>query len=158
MKETLIQVYEDISYDINTIWDESYEVVDNRVEKIESVLSFFNKNEDVKEELIEIIKYYVYRLYEELNKGGNKMDKKVYLIKWEESYEGGLYSSGVSYVFDALEKAKTMLEEIKKDIIDNSEREDITDLIHNNLYGEGFKVDYLDNDYESYEIFEMEVK
>ena len=69
MKETLIQVYEDISYDINTIWDESYEDVDNRVEKIKSVLSFFNKKEDVKEEFIEIIKYYVYRLYEELNKG-----------------------------------------------------------------------------------------
>ena len=39
------------------------------------------------------------------------MNKKVYLIKWEESYESGLYSSGVSYVFDALEKAKTMFEE-----------------------------------------------
>lgn len=85
------------------------------------------------------------------------MNKKVYLIKWEESYESGLYSSGISYVFDTLEKAKTMLEEIKKDIIDNSDREDIADLINNNLYGEGFKVDYLDNDYESYEIVEMEV-
>lgn len=86
------------------------------------------------------------------------MNKKVYLIKWEESYESGLYSSGINYVFDTLEKAKTMLEKIKQDIIDNSEREDIKELIHNFIYDEGFKVDYLDNDYDSYEIVEMEVQ
>lgn len=82
---------------------------------------------------------------------------KVYLIKWEESYEGGRYDSGISYAFDTLEKAKKMLEEIKEDIINDSDREDIKDLIHNDLYGEGFNVDYLDDDYESYEIIEMEV-
>lgn len=86
------------------------------------------------------------------------MNKKVYIIQWEESYESGRYESGISYVFDTLEKAKTMLEEIKKDIISSSDREDITDLIDDFMYDNGFKVDYLDNDYESYEIIEMEVE
>lgn len=86
------------------------------------------------------------------------MNKKVYIMKWEESYENGLYSSGISYVFDTLDKAKEMLEEIKQDIIDNSDRDDIKNLIHGYLYNSGFSVDYLDNDYESYEIIEMEVK
>lgn len=83
---------------------------------------------------------------------------KVYIIKYEESYEGGLYESGICYVFDTLEKAKTMLKQIKEDIIENSDREDIKDMIHDNIYGDGFKVDYLGYDYDSYEIIEMEVK
>ena len=51
-----------------------------------------------------------------------------------------------------------MLKQIKEDIIENSDREDIKDIIHDNIYGDGFKVDFLDNDYDSYEIIEMEVK
>lgn len=86
------------------------------------------------------------------------MNKKVYIIKWEDSDSSGSYSSGISYVFDTLDKAKEMLEEIKQDIIENSDRDDIKSLIHGYLYNSGFTVDYLDNDYESYEIIETEVK
>lgn len=40
---------------------------------------------------------------------------KVYVISFKDEYENGEYESGVSYVFDTLEKAKDMLEIIKKD-------------------------------------------
>ena len=42
---------------------------------------------------------------------------KVYVIRYEDLW-GDKYSSGVSYVFDTLEKAEIMLEEIKKDEIE----------------------------------------
>ena len=64
-KDKLLQIYQDIDYDINTIWDNSYEDYDYRTDLIKSILSFFNGNNEVKEELLELIKYYVYRLYEE---------------------------------------------------------------------------------------------
>ena len=66
MEEKLMQIYSDISYDINSVWDDSYEDVDDRIDTIKSILSFFNNNNEAKEELITIIKYYVYRLYEDI--------------------------------------------------------------------------------------------
>ena len=81
---------------------------------------------------------------------------KVYVIRYEESCSGE-YFSGVSYVFNTLEKAKIMLEEIKKDIICSSEREDIKDIIHDLITENGFIVDYIE-DYDKYVIEEIEVQ
>ncbi|MBQ6628565.1 MAG: hypothetical protein IJI98_11180 [Methanosphaera sp.] len=64
-KDKLLQIYQNIDYDINTVWDDSYEDYDYRTDLIKSILSFFDGNKEVKEELLELIKYYVYRLYEE---------------------------------------------------------------------------------------------
>ena len=47
---------------------------------------------------------------------------KVFIIRYEDMCSGE-YSSGVCYVFNTMEKAKIMLEEIKKDIICESEME-----------------------------------
>jgi hypothetical protein len=80
---------------------------------------------------------------------------KVYIIRYEDLCSGE-YSSGISYVFDSIEKARTMLEEIKKDEICSSERDDMVDLIHDLMYSEGFIIDYI-SDYSKYEIVEMEV-
>ena len=81
---------------------------------------------------------------------------KVYIIRYE-CLASGEYSSGISYVFNSLEKAKIMLEEIKKDEICSSEREDIKDLIHDLVYDNGFIIDYID-DYDKYVIEELEVQ
>ena len=63
--EILKEIYHDIDYDINGVWDDSIEDDYDFVGKIESVLSYIN-NKYVKDEIIEIIKHYVYRYYEEL--------------------------------------------------------------------------------------------
>lgn len=81
---------------------------------------------------------------------------KVYVITYEELCSGEYYS-GLSYVFDTKEKANIMLEEIKKDIICSSEREDIKDLIHDLVTENGFIVDYI-YDYDKYIIEEIEVQ
>lgn len=65
MKEKLLEIYKDIDYDINTIWEDTYEDYDYRTDLIKSILSYFKNDNEVKEELLELIKYYVYRLYEE---------------------------------------------------------------------------------------------
>lgn len=80
----------------------------------------------------------------------------VYVITYEECCSGE-YHSGLCYVFDTFEKANIMLEEIKKDIICESEREDIKDLIHDLITENGFIVDYI-NDYDKYIIEEIEVQ
>ena len=82
--------------------------------------------------------------------------EKVYVIRYEELCSGE-YSSGTSYVFDSLEKAKTMLEEIKKDEICSNDRIDIKNLIHDLITEEGFIIDYID-DYTKYVIEEMRVE
>ena len=43
------------------------------------------------------------------------MESKVYIIIYKDETYNGEYYSGVSYVFNTMEKAKTMLETIKKD-------------------------------------------
>lgn len=63
--EKLNEIYNDINYDINTVWDDTYEDDYDRIATIKSVLSFFQNNNEVKDELIDIIKYYVFRFYEE---------------------------------------------------------------------------------------------
>lgn len=83
---------------------------------------------------------------------------KVYIIRYEE-LSSGEYSSGISYVFDTLEKAEDMLEEIKDCEIghyaDNGR--DIKDLVHDLITENGFIIDFID-DYTKYVIEEMEVK
>ena len=81
---------------------------------------------------------------------------KVYIIRYEDLCNND-YSSGVMYAFDSLEKAEIMLEEIKKDEISSSEREDFKDLIRDLISEKGFIIDYID-DYTKYIIKEMEVK
>ena len=82
---------------------------------------------------------------------------KVYIIKYE-TLSSGEYSSGLCYVFDTLEKARIMLEEIKKDEICSSDLENIKDLIHDLMYEEGFIIDYISDDYDKYVIEEIEVQ
>ena len=82
--------------------------------------------------------------------------KKVYIIRYEDLCSNN-YVSGVSYVFDTLEKAEKMLKEIKKDEIAESDRDDIKNLIHDLITENGFIIDYLD-DYTKYVIEEIEVK
>jgi hypothetical protein len=82
---------------------------------------------------------------------------KVYVIRYEELYSNNSFSSGVSYVFDSLDKAKDMLKKIKEDeieyYVDNGwNREDID--IKEELYTLYF--DFFD-EYTKYEIIEMEV-
>lgn len=84
---------------------------------------------------------------------------KVYIITFEDYYSGdGEYSSGVSYVFDTLEKAKQMLTVIKVD--------EINHLIESGVknpfsmvkeYDNGFTIEWGD-DYSKFEIVESEVK
>lgn len=83
-------------------------------------------------------------------------DDKIYIIRYEDLSSSGEYSSGISYVFSSLEKAKIMLGQIKQDIICESERDDITSLIHDLIYENGFIVDYIDN-YEKYIIEERNI-
>lgn len=84
--------------------------------------------------------------------------KKVYIISYEDCMSGEYYS-GISYVFDTLEKAKIMLDEIKEDeiyqYIDDipSIRERIEDIEN------GFIVNInYDCDYTKYEICETEIQ
>lgn len=84
---------------------------------------------------------------------------KVYIIRFEDYYSGdGEYSSGVSYIFDTLEKAKQMLNVIEADeinhLIENG-YEDVSSMIKE--YENGFMIDWAD-DYSKFEIVEMEVK
>lgn len=83
---------------------------------------------------------------------------KVYVIRYEELCSGE-YFSGISYVFDTLEKAELMLKEIKKDEICSSDSAgvDIKDLIHDLITENGFIIDYMD-DYTKYIIEEMELR
>ena len=81
---------------------------------------------------------------------------KVYVIRYEENCSGE-YFSGISYVFDTLEKAEIMLRQIKQDEICSSERGDIQDLTKDFDDENGFIIDYLD-DYTKYVIEEMEVE
>ena len=85
---------------------------------------------------------------------------KVYVIRYESLYSDNSYSSGVSYAFNTLEKARKRLEEIKQDTIqyyEDAGREDAKSLIHNFITEEGFIVDFLD-EYDKYYIEEMEVE
>ena len=81
--------------------------------------------------------------------------KKVYIIKYEDLQDEE-YSSGISYVFDTLEKAETMLRQIKQDEMHSSDIEDIKDYTHDLITENGFIIDFLD-DYTKYTIEEMEV-
>ncbi|MBR5303488.1 MAG: hypothetical protein IKU37_01510 [Candidatus Gastranaerophilales bacterium] len=65
-EEKLQNIFNDISYDINGVWDDSIEDDYDIVGQISSILSYFKGNEEVKDELISLIKYYCYRLYEEI--------------------------------------------------------------------------------------------
>ena len=81
--------------------------------------------------------------------------KKVYIIKYEDLQDEE-YSSGISYVFDTLEKAETMLRQIKQDEMHSSDIEDIKNYTHDLITENGFIIDFLD-DYTKYTIEEMEV-
>lgn len=88
--------------------------------------------------------------------------KKVYIITWEELYADGNKESGISYVFDTLEKAQKRLEEIKQDEIqeqiDNGrEEQKVKDLVNDLMCGNGFVIDFFDEDIK-YEIIESEVE
>ena len=102
------------------------------------------------------------KFYNKLRKEKDgRIMKKVFIIKWEELYSNGEYSSGVSYVFDTLEKAKNMLQTIKKDDLEiymkdeNYEKEDILKEDETSIM-----FDFLDkyDEYIKYEIIEEEVK
>ena len=81
--------------------------------------------------------------------------KYVYIIRYEELSDSGEYFSGVSYVFDTLEKVEIMLEEIKKDEKCGNENVDIHELLTEN----GFIAEYNFNDaYTKYIIEEIEVQ
>lgn len=77
---------------------------------------------------------------------------KVYIIKEEEMYNNGSKCySGICGVYNTLNKAKKILEEIKEQEMCDFD-EDLFDNIEN-----GFYID-LGNDYNKYEIIEMEVE
>ena len=80
--------------------------------------------------------------------------KKVYIIRYEELCSGE-YSSGISYVYDTLEKAEKMLKEIKEDEINTCE--EIEDNIHDLITENGFIIDFCDN-YTKYVIEEEEIR
>ena len=81
---------------------------------------------------------------------------KVYVIRWEELMSGE-YSSGISYVFDTLDKAEIMLRQIKQDEIHYNDLDDIETDVHDLVTENGFIIDYID-DYTKYVIEELEVK
>lgn len=81
---------------------------------------------------------------------------KVYVIRYEDLCSGE-YSSGISYVFDTLEKAEIMLRQIKQDEIHESKVDESELEIHDLLTQNGFIIDYND-DYTKYVIEEMEVQ
>ena len=81
---------------------------------------------------------------------------KVYIIRYEELISGE-YSSGISYVFDTLDKAEIMLRQIKQDEIHDNDLDGINTDIHDLITENGFIIDYIDN-YTKYVIEEMEVK
>lgn len=84
--------------------------------------------------------------------------KKVYIIRYEELCSGE-YCSGISYVYDTLEKAEKMLEEIKEDEINTwyEDGEEIEDYISNLITENGFIIDFID-DYTKYVIEEEEIQ
>lgn len=84
------------------------------------------------------------------------MENKVYIITYRDKYSNGEYYSGVSYVYNTLEKAKNMLEKIKADEIAKYEDNgcDIRNDIRSTEYS--FIIDRAD--FTEYEIIEMEVK
>lgn len=85
--------------------------------------------------------------------------KKVYIIRYEELCSGE-YSSGISYVYDTLEKAEKMLEEIKEDEINTCYEdgiEEIEDDIHDLITENGFIIDFID-DYTKYVIEEEKIR
>ena len=88
---------------------------------------------------------------------------KVYVISFE-TLSDNVYDSGVAYVFDTLEKAKIMLEQIKQDCIyscdftaEDFNVDSLYDLVHDLVTEDGFIIDFYD-DYTKYIIEEMEVQ
>ena len=71
-------------------------------------------------------------------------------------YPNGEYYSGVSYVYNTLEKAKNMLEKIKADEI--AEYEDNGCDIRNDIRSTEYNFIIDRADFTEYEIVEMEVK
>jgi predicted site-specific integrase-resolvase len=63
--DILKNVYNDISYEINGIWDNSIEEDSERVEQLSKILD--KCDEELKNDLIDIIQVYCYRLYEDLD-------------------------------------------------------------------------------------------
>lgn len=84
------------------------------------------------------------------------MENKVYIITYRDKYSNGEYYSGVSYVYNALEKAKNMLEKIKADEI--AEYEDNGCDIRNDIRSTEYSFIIDRADFTEYEIIEMEVK
>ena len=82
--------------------------------------------------------------------------EKVYVIRYEDLCSGD-YSSGISYVFDSLEKAEIMLRQIKQDEIHDNDLDNIETDVHDLITENGFIIDYID-DYTKYVIEEMEVQ
>ena len=82
--------------------------------------------------------------------------EKVYVIRYEDLCSGD-YSSGISYVFDSLEKAEIMLRQIKQDEIHDNDLDNIETDVHDLITENGFIIDYMD-DYTKYVIEEMEVQ
>ena len=54
----------------------------------------------------------------------------VYIIRFEEEHSG-LVSSGISYVYDKEENARSMLKAIKSDELENYDEDDILEIIEN---------------------------
>ena len=84
------------------------------------------------------------------------MNKKVYIITYHDEYSNGECYSGVSYVFDSLEKARKMLEEIKQDEIAEYKENgyDIT----NDIKLENDTLTKDSGDFSEYKIIESQVK
>lgn len=87
--------------------------------------------------------------------------EKVYVIIYEDMYGDGAtspYSSGVSYVFDSLDKAKNMLQKIKEDYLreyteDNDYKKENILIEHET----SIMFDLID-EYTKFQIVEMEVR
>lgn len=79
---------------------------------------------------------------------------KVYIIRYEEETSGE-YSSGVSYVYESLEKAKDMLNEILKEELKFCEENELKPSIYEEDMS--FLLDF-SCDYTKFVIEEREVK
>lgn len=84
----------------------------------------------------------------------NKQMNKVYIIRYEEEASGE-YSSGVSYVYESLEKAKNMLNEILEEELKFCEENELEPSVYEEDMSVLLDFSY---DYTKYVIEEREVR
>ena len=114
----LKSVYNDINYDINGVWDDTIEDANYFTDLLASTLSYFKKSEVVKEQFIEIIKHYVFKLYDELEHNKKQKENENVLKMYELVFKNEVqdYIESLNMDLEENEKALTLTED-EKDII-----------------------------------------